>query len=240
VEKQYELLYHPVVPENFLCLHHTAVRPMMLPRGTIVRVMGTLDYDTALALQHHERTRVLRGEIPGTVLLLEHDPPVITLGRRADGRNLLESEESLIQRGYQVRRVERGGDVTVHEPGQVVVYFLLPVGSKTAGPFLEGILGLASDFLREHYHIEARYDAARPGLWAEGKKLCAAGLDLTGGISMHGIAINVSNSMVGFTLVVPCGIGGSTVTSLSALLGRRIDAGEFMEAFAEKLERLAR
>ena len=213
---------------------------MMLPRGTYVRVIGTLDYDTALALQHDERQRVLCGDIPGTVLLLEHDPPVITLGRRADGRSLLESEESLIGRGYQVRRTERGGDVTVHEPGQVVVYFMLPVGPKSAGPFVEGILGLAADFLREHYHVEARYDGARPGLWAEGKKLCAAGLDLTGGVSMHGIAVNVSNSMEGFSLVVPCGIEGSSVTSLSALLGRHVPAGGFMAAFAERLERLAR
>jgi len=207
----------------------------IIPAGTEVRVLGRLDYDAALALQAEERERVMRGESPGTVFLLEHDPPVITLGRRADVKNLLADENTLARKGYRLRRVERGGDVTVHEPGQVVAYFVVPVMSKGSGPFVEEALGLASGFLRERYGVIAEYHRDRPGLWAGNAKLCAVGLDLRGGASMHGIAINVSNSLEGFSLVVPCGIEGGAVTSVSAVLGRKEDAASFMEGFARYL-----
>ena len=211
----------------------------LLPPGIEVRLLGRVDYDRAIALQRAARERVLRNESPGTVFLLEHDPPVITLGRRAGAAGLRVPEEALARRGYQLRHAGRGGDITVHEPGQVVVYFVLPVQSKSAAPFVKGILGLMAAFLEEEYGIAARYDAARPGLWAGNEKLCAAGVDLSGGVSMHGIAVNVSNSMEGFSLIVPCGMEGAGVTSVSALLGRRVDTGAFMEKFAARLRALA-
>lgn len=213
---------------------------LAIPRGITVRLMGALDYDSALALQGEERDRVRSGSSAGSIFLLEHDPPVITLGRRADGRNLLETEAALARRGYQLRKSGRGGDITVHEPGQLVAYFVLPVKSKAAGPFVEGILGFMSVFLIEVYGIDARYDARRPGLWAGSAKLCAAGVDLSGGVSMHGIALNVSNSMEGFSFIVPCGIEGAGVTSVSALLGRKVDSSGLAAKFAERLRAAAR
>ncbi len=212
---------------------------LTVPRGIAVSILGAVDYDTALTLQREAHERVLAGTSPGTVFLLEHDPPVITQGRRAGAAGLLVPEEALAPRGYQLRHAGRGGDITVHEPGQVVVYFVLPVQSKSAAPFVKGILGLMAAFLEDEYGIAARYDAARPGLWAGNEKLCAAGVDLSGGVSMHGIAVNVSNSMEGFSLIVPCGMEGAGVTSVSALLGRRVDAGAFMEKFAARLRALA-
>ncbi len=206
-----------------------------LPPGTDVRILGPLDYDTSLAIQEKERERVLSGGSPGTVFLLEHTPPVITLGRRADESNILADEKTLILKGYRLRHTGRGGDVTVHEPGQAVAYFVVPVAPKTAAPFVKGILGLMGLFLLEEYGIDALYDAKRPGLWARDAKLCAVGVDLTGGVSTHGIAINVSNSMEGFSLVAPCGIAGGTVTSLSVLLGRTVDSAAFMDKFARHL-----
>ncbi len=203
-----------------------------IPPGTRVRVLGEIDYDGALLLQENERDRVTRGESPGTVFILEHSPPVITLGRRADLSHLLENRETLAERGYQLRKVDRGGDITVHEPGQVVVYFILPVRSKDAGPFVEGILSIAGCFLRTGYGVDAHFSRERPGLWAGNAKLCAAGFDLRGGVSTHGIAINVSNTLEGFSFIVPCGIEGANVTSLSILLGCQVTSMEVMTGLA--------
>ena len=211
-----------------------------IPHGTDVRVLGEIDYDGAMLLQMKERDRVLRGESPGTVFILEHSPPVITLGRRADRGHLLAAGETLLDLGYQVRKSGRGGDITVHEPGQVVVYFVLPVRSKEAGPFVEGVLGIACDFLRRRYGVEAQYDRERPGLWVGDAKLCAVGMDLRGGVSTHGIAINASNSLEGFSFIVPCGIPGGSVTTLSILLGRRVPSSEVMTGFSEYITELAR
>jgi len=184
-----------------------------------------------------ERDRVRKGESAGTIFILEHDPPVITLGRRCSGENILVSGEELASSGYQVRETGRGGDVTVHEPGQVIAYFVLPLGSKDAGMFVSRVMTTMSDFLNKYFSVNAPYDPSRPGLWTDGEKLCSVGFDLTGGVSMHGIALNVSNSLKGFSLIVPCGMSNVTMTTLSRAAGSEIDSGRVASELALYLER---
>ena len=192
---------------------------------------GRLSFDSALAMQYEERDRVVEGRSPGKIFILEHDPPVITLGRRASKENFLIPEKDIVTAGYQVHRTGRGGDVTVHEPGQVVVYFVLPFRTKAVKEFVEWVLERAVHTLRD-YLPDVQYDPKRPGLWVENRKICSVGFDLTGGVSMHGIAINVANSLRGFTLIAPCGMKDVTMTSLSRELNHAVHAGEIIEALA--------
>ena len=199
-----------------------------MEKYTIERA-GRLPFDTALIMQQEERERVRAGRSPGKIFILEHDPPVITLGRRASKENFLIPEKNILAAGYQVRHTGRGGDVTVHEPGQVVVYFVLPFRTKAVKAFVEWVMVRAAHTLRD-YLLDVQYDPKRPGLWVENRKICSVGFDLTGGVSMHGIAINVANSLRGFGLVAPCGMRDAVMTSLSREVNRPVDTAEVIEA----------
>jgi len=188
-----------------------------------------IDYDAAVKLQLEERERVKNGESNGTIFFLEHKPAVITLGRNAIESNMLIPEKLLESRGYQVRKVSRGGDVTVHEPGQLVVYFVVPLKSKAVREFVDGVMQSVSLCLKEKFNIEANFSQDRPGLWVEDRKICSVGFDLTQRVSMHGIALNVCNTLEGFSLIVPCGLPGVKMTTISNELHRRVEVNEVIE-----------
>ena len=197
-----------------------------------IRILGAISHDEAMHLQEQEYKRVRSGISHGSVFFLEHNPPVITLGRRAGAQSLLVREDDILRRGYQLRTTNRGGLATVHEPGQAVVYFVLPVAPKSGSIFVSQILQLAAEFLENTYGILVRNDVSRPGLWWNEKKLCFCGFDFSGGISRHGIAINVSNSLEGFSMIVPCGMPDARATSVSEILERHVDCGSFIAEFS--------
>jgi lipoate-protein ligase B len=203
-----------------------------------IKMLGLIEYDAAMKLQAEERKKIAESG-GGTIYFLEH-PPVITLGRHSSGGGLLISSEDISSRGISLRRADRGGDATAHEPGQLVVYFIIPVRSKKAGQFVENVIKIASDWLREDYSLENVFDPVNPGLWINGKKICSAGFDLRGGISSHGIAINISNDMSCFKFIRPCRLSCSEMTSMSIELGRHVDSGEagckLSERYAHGLE----
>lgn len=196
--------------------------------------LGQIDYDSAVKLQLEERERVKKGESGGTIFFLEHKPAVITLGRNAIESNMLIPEKLLGSRGYQVRKVSRGGDVTVHEPGQLVIYFVVPLRSKAVRGFVEGVMQGISLCLKEKFGIAANFSQDKPGLWVEDRKICSVGFDLTQRVSMHGIALNVCNTLEGFSLIVPCGLPGVKMTTMSKELDRKIGVDsviEFMKTY---------
>ncbi len=203
-------------------------------KSSSVDILGRMDYDTSHQIQLDEKRRVLKGQSPGTLFILEHDPPVITLGRRAVRDNILFDDDLIQKKGYQVRRVGRGGDVTVHEPGQAVCYFVLPVRSKSAVSFVEGIVDVVRGFLEEEYGLPCGYDRNFPGLWVRGRKICSIGFDLTGGVSLHGIALNVCNTLEGFGMIRPCGMGDVTMTTLSRERGAEVPVEEVFSGLAAR------
>jgi len=181
-----------------------------------------------------ERERVKNGESEGTIFFLEHKPAVITLGRNAIESNMLVPEKLLESRGYQVRKVSRGGDVTVHEPGQLVIYFVIPLKSKAVREFVDGVTNAITLCLKKDFSLEVAFRQDKPGLWVEDRKICSVGFDLTQKVSMHGIALNVCNSLEGFSLIVPCGLPGVKMTTISKELKREVkvnDVIEFMKTF---------
>jgi lipoate-protein ligase B len=172
-----------------------------------------MPYTKAWALQRTVQDAVIAGELPSTLLMVEHDP-VYTLGRR---RN---AAENLIDVGdVPVLEVERGGDVTFHGPGQLVVYPIL----RLEGPWKdlhrvmraleESAIQTCADF-----GIVAERDDRNTGAWVDGKKICAIGIGCRKWVTWHGMALNVCTDLSYFHRIQPCGMSADLVTSMASQL----------------------
>ena len=205
----------------------------------VVRDLGVMPYPDAIKQQHRSHARVLaargaEGEAPGAssgvligeLLLVEH-PPVITVSRRPGaGAHLLASAELLASMGVTVHETDRGGDITYHGPGQLVVYPIVDLNRmhlrlhdymrllEAAVIGACGAMGVAS-----------QRDAGATGVWTvptgevASAKLCAMGVRVSRWVTLHGLALNVSTDLSFFDLIVPCGLAGREVTSLKQRLG---------------------
>lgn len=157
--------------------------------------------------------------IPDTVLFLEHRPTV-TLGTRGRSNGLLMAPEQLAARGIEFAQASRGGDVTYHGPGQLVMYPILKLGEREADSHgyltnLEEIaIRTAADF-----GVVARRRKGMSGAWADDGKIAAIGFRLKRWITMHGMSFNVNVDLEGFQTIVPCGLQGEPVSSLKKILG---------------------
>ncbi len=161
-----------------------------------------------------------RGDVGDLLWLLEH-PPTITLGASGGAGNLLQTGRELEDRGIDVVETPRGGDITCHEPGQLVGYPIVDLGSgecrKDIHLYLrkleEGIIGVLARLGIEGFRIEGR-----TGVWVAGtppRKIAAMGVRCTRWVTSHGFALNFQNSLEGFGAIVPCGISDAAVTSLA-------------------------
>ena len=143
------------------------------------------------------------------VWLLEH-PSVFTLGTAADPSNVLNPGD------IPVLQTDRGGEVTFHGPGQLVIYFLLDIKSKKIGPkTMVANLQLIIQKVLRHYSIESSFIEGAPGVYVENKKIASIGLRFSGGRSYHGISINVDMNLTPFSLINPCGYEGLEVAQIS-------------------------
>ena len=181
--------------------------------------LGTTPYRDALILQEAIRTRRQIGELPDTLLLLEH-PPVYTRGRRSRPDELPLGEDFYRARGIEIIRTDRGGRVTYHGPGQLVGYPIM--GAHDVVAHLRTIEDAIVAALAEE-GIAAR---SRPqdgpdytGVWVENRKLASLGVHVSRGISTHGFAVNVVNDLQPFSWVVACGLPDVTMTSIARELG---------------------
>jgi lipoyl(octanoyl) transferase len=201
-----------------------------------IRDLGVVPYRTAWQMQEEAHASVADGD-EEQLLLVEH-PPVITLGRRPGvAANLLASREQLAGLGVEVVQSDRGGDITFHGPGQLVVYPIIRLIDHhlSVGGYVrkleEIVIGLLADS-----GIKAQKDTCAVGVWvadgAELKKICALGVRIRRGISMHGIALNVTTDLAYFNLIVPCGLKGRGVTSIRMLSGAQ---GPTMEIIKQNL-----
>jgi lipoate-protein ligase B len=196
--------------------------------------LGRVAYREALELQHRLRAAIRRGRAPDTLLLLEH-PPVITLGRSARPENVLLDERELARRGVELVRVERGGDVTYHGPGQLVGYPVRLVG-RAVRDHVQGMADAVAAVLARR-GIEARWRADRPGVWTDRGKIAAVGVDARGGIAIHGFALNVSPDLGHFSMIVPCGVPGAAVTSIEETCGASPSLAGLARELADLLAR---
>jgi lipoyl(octanoyl) transferase len=200
----------------------------------LVEQLGRIDYAAALEIQHERVAQRKAGEIPDTLLLLEH-PHVYTLGRNANPENLLYSKQRLAELGAEVFDTDRGGDVTYHGPGQLVGYPILDLTGHRRDlawymrSLEEVFIQVAGD---------AGVSAARikgcPGVWVGDAKLVAMGVHVSRWVTSHGIAFNVATDLSYFDHIVPCGIRDKQVTSLEKLLGRRVEMQSVIESVVER------
>lgn len=197
-------------------------------RGQLSLVnLGLTPYDQALDLQHRLVAARKAGQIGDVLLLLEH-PPVITLGRRADTSNVLAAPELLARLGVSVHRVERGGDVTYHGPGQLVGYPILDLRQhrQDVGWYVrsleETLIRALADFGIQGYRVPGLV-----GVWVKHQgspgKVAAIGARIEQWVTYHGFALNVDPNMSYFDLIVPCGIEDKAVVSMRQLLGSTPD-----------------
>jgi len=174
---------------------------------------GTANYGDILNLQHQLRDKRRSGEIPNTIILVEH-PPVITLGARKSANNLLLSLEQLYKRNIDVVQIRRGGGITAHNPGQLVIYPILHLGQLKLGisDYIQFLQKIGIKLLLQ-LGVRSQMRKGYPGLWADERKIASIGVRVSKLVTCHGMAINLQNDLSIFDLFVPCGIEGVKVTS---------------------------
>jgi lipoyl(octanoyl) transferase len=196
----------------------------MADEGSLeARWLGRIGYRDAWDLQHELVAKRRAREIPDQLLLLEH-PAVLTLGRQSDPAHVLAPPEELAARGIEVIRVERGGEVTYHGPGQLVAYPIVRLADR--GVLLRPFVRLLEQSMIDTaagYGVEAGQRDGYPGCWCDAdsdapRKLGALGLRIEGGVSYHGIALNVTTELTDFELIDPCGLA-EDVTSIAREAG---------------------
>lgn len=171
----------------------------------------------------------MKEETSDTFFLLEH-PHTYTLGKAADRKNLVGSDEYLRENQISVYDIDRGGDITYHGPGQVVGYPIIDLKNwKQDSHFYlrnleEVIIKTCADYGLQTGRIEGY-----TGVWVEGRKICAIGIKISRWITMHGFAFNVNTDLSLFKGIIPCGIDDKEVTSLSKELGKEISMEEIKE-----------
>jgi lipoyl(octanoyl) transferase len=189
-----------------------------------VRWLGRLEYREAWRLQHELVAARATGEAPDTLLMLEH-PAVLTLGRQSEESHILASTADLAQRGIEVIRVERGGEVTYHGPGQLVAYPIIRLADR--GLLIRSFVRALEQAMAQTaaaFGVTAGARDGLPGLWCDAesdrpRKLGALGLRVERGVSYHGIALNVTTDLKDFELIDPCGMPTAEVTSIARELG---------------------
>ena len=223
-----------------------------------VRVIrcGLVPYEDARAAQRRLEAQRQAGEIPDTLLLLEH-PPVYTRGRRADPAELPMGEEWYLMQGFEIADTDRGGRVTYHGPGQLVAYPIVSLREygDDVHAYVRRMEGVITGALADHGVgagtvagltgvWSARGDAPAAGATAEDvaadvvegrlRKIGSIGIHVSRGVTTHGLAVNVNNDLQPFEWIVPCGIDGCRMTSLSRELGAEQDLDAFASSVAER------
>ena len=187
--------------------------------------LGICEYGRALDIQHDILAKIQKGELPDTLLFVEH-PHVLTMGRRARNENIYADAGVLDQKGIKVFNINRGGDVTYHGYGQLVGYpvFNLEHFGKDIKDFVFRIESAIMACLKKNHGIEAGVESGRyTGVWVGGKKICAIGIGVKRWVSYHGFAYNINTDLEFYKYINPCGLGNDTVTSLEKLIGNRAD-----------------
>lgn len=194
--------------------------------------LGVTPYPEGLELMRGLVALKQRRPEPQVLLLLEH-PPVLTMGRRAADHDILAPPEILEREGIAVHRVERGGLVTYHGPGQLVAYPLLELE----------VLGLGiGDLVRAMERtllatladlgVKGNLRQGHPGAWYGRQKLASIGVAVQRGITLHGLALNLDPNLEHFKLINPCGLTGSPMTSVRQVTGREVDADRSRDLLA--------
>lgn len=211
--------------------------PLLAAHGGLLTVehLGTVAYQPTWELQDELADQRRARRIGDRLLLLEHFP-VYTLGRGGDEANLLATPERLREIGAELVRIDRGGDITFHGPGQIVAYPIVelkdPLDLRRYVRTLEAaVIATAAAF-----DVSAAHLPGHPGIWVDGeRKLAAIGVRVKRGVTTHGLALNVNNDLRWFDEMIPCGLPDKEVTSLARELGHEAPVGDVEDELARQL-----
>jgi len=206
--------------------------------------LGLIDFQSAWNFQTEKFNEIVQRKLDNRILPLseqktqEHwllfceHPHVYTLGRNGKEEHLLLNEQGLVDKNAEFVKINRGGDITYHGPGQIVGYPLLDLDDffTDIGRYIRYLEEMIIRTLAE-YHIESGRIAGQSGVWldadnSKARKICAVGVHLSRWTTMHGFAFNVYTNLDYFSNIVPCGISDKAVTSLEKELGHKLDVAE--------------
>jgi len=205
--------------------------PLRVYMQMYIQDLGLIDYQTAYAFQKATVQKVIEGG-QATLILCEH-APVFTLGRIATEENFLVQRATLEAQGATVCRINRGGEVTFHGPGQLIAYPILNLNyfSKDLKLYMGKLEQVAVDLL-QYFGIVAHRFSGRTGVFCGGRKIATIGIGVRRWVSFHGMAVNVSTDLGFFSMIKPCGLDVQ-MTSMSKELGRSVELKEVKEKFIE-------
>lgn len=194
--------------------------------------LGVVPYRDALAIQEHVRARRVAGELPDTLLLLEH-PPVYTRGRRSGAEDLPLGEDFYRAKGIDVLATDRGGRLTYHGPGQLLGYPIMRIDDvhrylRT----MEGAIVLALGEAGVHARSRRDEGIDYTGVWVHDRKIASIGVHVSRGVTTHGFAVNVANDLDPFSWVVACGLPDVAMTSIAQ---ETSGAGEGVPCFRRRV-----
>ncbi len=197
----------------------------------ILNFKGYQDYKKIWDIQKELVEKRIKDEIPDHLILVEHQH-VITTGRHADFSNLKANEVELKEQGVSLYKIERGGDITYHGPGQLVGYPIVKINSAIAG--LRKFIHMLEEALQKTiktYGIDTYTTDKYVGVWHKNEKIVAIGVAFKKWVSYHGFALNVNTDLSYFDLIIPCGLEDKGVTSLEKLLGHKIPMEQIKKRF---------
>ena len=199
--------------------------------------LSLTEYRAALDLQRNIALARQSGVIEKDVVLILEHPPVFTLGRRAGTENLKVSSTFLERKKIPVISVDRGGNITFHGPGQLVVYPIIDL-TKAGLKVIDYVTGLEEIMLRtvSGWKIPAERNSANRGIWVAGRKLGSVGISVKRGVSFHGCSLNVNISLKPFKWINPCGLQNVGVTSMEEELSQKISVSQVREVLAHHFE----
>ncbi|HEX9122589.1 MAG TPA: lipoyl(octanoyl) transferase LipB [Actinomycetota bacterium] len=206
--------------------------------GWLIRPEGLVPYARANEVMHALAERRLAGEIPDTLILLEH-PPVYTAGRRWKPEHIVWTQDRIAAAGAELHHIDRGGSLTFHGPGQLVGYPIVDLGSKPDAlgyvrRLEEVVIRAAADL-----GVELHRSDVQTGVWSGDHKVCAIGVRLMRArVTLHGFAVNCTTDLSWFDAIVPCGLQDEGVASLSLLAGRTVGVADAVIPVLRHFERV--
>ena len=200
--------------------------------------LGLIDYKEAWDLQKETFELRVNNKIPDVIYLLEH-PNTYTLGKTADHKNLVGSEEYLSSNKISVYDIDRGGDITYHGPGQIVGYPIINLTDwqQDTHKYLRALEETIIQTCAE-YGINSGRVPKYTGVWVEDRKIAAIGIKVTRWITMHGFAFNVNTDLSFFSGIIPCGISDKDVTSIKREINTDVPINEVKSIIIKKFAQI--
>jgi len=208
-------------------------------KALLIQDIGLTSYREGIESQYKSHKRVCNNPSQGQVLFLEHEK-VITVGSRGKRDEILASDSDLLKHGVSLEETDRGGQVTVHNKGQLIAYFIISLRRFDLKPvdFVRILENCIIDVLK-YFGIKSRAIKGKTGVWTESKEECskiaAIGLRVSNGVTLHGFALNVNNDLDLFNYIIPCGLPGSRTTSMREETSQTISIQQVRCRFEEIL-----